>query len=101
MKQFASRASLRSRVSKTQRAWGSTKAARHFSFCILHLSFHPGAWQKSDAPALQAGTSGSVTRRPPPFGREDGAWKMADSARAILHSPSSILVGSALRGESD
>src|SRR2546430_12487 len=26
-----------------------------------------GAWQKSDAPALQAGQSGSVTRRPPPI----------------------------------
>jgi hypothetical protein len=25
-----------------------------------------GTWQKSDAPALQAGSSGSVTRRPPP-----------------------------------
>jgi hypothetical protein len=30
-------------------------------------NFLLGAWQKSDAPALQAGTSGSVTRRPPPF----------------------------------
>src|SRR6187455_2268812 len=28
-----------------------------------------GAWQKSDAPALQAGSNGSVTRRPPPFHR--------------------------------
>lgn len=26
-----------------------------------------GAWQKSDAPALQAGLNGSVTRQPPPF----------------------------------
>jgi hypothetical protein len=26
-----------------------------------------GAWQKSDAPALQAGSSGRDTRRPPPF----------------------------------
>ena len=26
-----------------------------------------GPWQKSDAPALQAALSGSVTRRTPPF----------------------------------
>ena len=33
-------------------------------------NFHLGAWQKSDAPALQAGSSRSVTGRPPPiFGR--------------------------------
>ena len=39
MKLFALSASLRSRASKTQRAWGSTKATRQFiirqsSFCI-------------------------------------------------------------------
>ena len=55
-----SRTSLCSRVSKTQFAWGSTRAACQF----LDLS---GAWQKSDAPALQAGSSRSVTGRPPPF----------------------------------
>jgi hypothetical protein len=32
---------------------------------VIH-KFFTGAWQKSDAPALQAGSSGSVTRRPPP-----------------------------------
>ena len=55
-----SRTSLCSRVSKTLLAWGSTRAACH----ILNLL---GAWQKSDAPALQAGSSGRDTRRPPPF----------------------------------
>ncbi len=31
------------------------------------LPIFMGTWQKSDAPALQAGLSGSVTRRSPPF----------------------------------
>ena len=53
-----SRTSLCGRVSKTQPAWGSTRAT---------CQFPKGAWQKSDAPALQAGPSGSVTRRPPAF----------------------------------
>jgi hypothetical protein len=48
-----------------------------------------GAWQKSDAPALQAGTSGSVTRRPPPFSddlRRSGAVPIAifDSSQNVL-----------------
>ncbi len=62
------RASLRSRVSKTQPVWGSTTAAcqNHKSRIVNH-KFCKGAWQKSDAPALQAGPNGSVTRRPPPF----------------------------------
>ena len=30
---------------------------------------YPGSWQTSNAPALQAGPSGSVTRRPPHFHR--------------------------------
>jgi hypothetical protein len=54
------RTSLCSRVSKTQLAWGSTRAACRFSLFL-------GPWQKSDAPALQAGSNGSVTRRSPPF----------------------------------
>src|SRR6266496_3253337 len=37
---------------------GSTEAA---------CQFQMGAWQKSDAPALQAGLNRSVTGRPPPF----------------------------------
>jgi len=49
-----SRTSLCGRVPKTQPAWGSTRAT---------CQFYTGAWQKSDAPALQAGSSGSVTRR--------------------------------------
>ena len=53
-----SRTSLCGRVSKTQPAWGSTRAT---------CQFPKGAWQKRDAPALQAGPSGSVTRRPPAF----------------------------------
>ena len=52
------RASLRNRVSKTQFAWGRTKAA-----CQILM----GPWLKSEAPALQAVPSGSVTRRTPPF----------------------------------
>src|SRR6266567_3865082 len=44
-----------SRVSKTQLAGG-----RRFANFLL------GPWQKSDAPALQAGINGSVTRRSPP-----------------------------------
>jgi hypothetical protein len=51
------RASLRDRISKTQFARGSTEAA---------CQFFMGPWQKSDAPALQAALSGSVTRRTPP-----------------------------------
>ncbi len=42
-----SRTSLCGRISKTQPAWGSTRATCHFIV---------GAWQKSDAPALQAGS---------------------------------------------
>src|SRR6267143_1539623 len=42
-----SRTSLCGRVSKTQPAWGSTRAT---------CQFIVGAWQKSDAPALQAGS---------------------------------------------
>jgi hypothetical protein len=45
--QNKSRTSLCSRVSKTQLAWGSTRAA-------CHLFNSMGAWQKSDVPALQA-----------------------------------------------
>ena len=52
------RASLRNRISKIQLARGSTEAA---------CQFQMGAWQKSDAPALQAGLNRSVTGRPPPF----------------------------------
>jgi hypothetical protein len=48
------RANLRDRVSKTQSAWGSTKAACHFLL---------GSWQTSNALALQASLCGSVTRR--------------------------------------
>ena len=54
-------ASLRDRVSKTPFAWGSTKAA-----CQSFM----GPWLKSEAPALQAVLSGSVTRRTPPFSNE-------------------------------
>src|SRR5581483_8239170 len=57
-----SRTSLCGRVSKTQPAWGSTRAACQFIM---------GAWQKSDAPALQADPSGSVTRRLHQFYREE------------------------------
>src|SRR5688572_25711546 len=46
-------------VSKTQFARGSTEAACQFNFM--------GPWLKSEAPALQAVLSGSVTRRTPPF----------------------------------
>src|SRR6185369_4416342 len=51
------RANLRDRVSKTQFARGSTEAACQFM----------GPWLKSEAPALQAVLSGSVTRRTPPI----------------------------------
>ena len=54
-------ASLRDRVSKTQFARGSTEAA-----CQINSM---GPWLKSEAPALQAVLSGSVTRRTPPFHR--------------------------------
>src|SRR5664279_6635803 len=47
-------ASLRSRVSKTQFARGSTEAA---------CQFFLGSWQTSNALALQASLCGSVTRR--------------------------------------
>src|SRR6266513_2447628 len=52
---------LRDRVSKTQFARGSTEAACQFNFL--------GPWLKSEAPALQAVLSGSVTRRTPPISR--------------------------------
>ena len=42
------RTSLCSRVSKTQLAWGSTRAACQFPFL--------GLWQKSDAPASKTGS---------------------------------------------
>ncbi len=49
-----------------------------------------GAWQKSDAPALQAGSSGSVTRRPPPaFARCDAA---GEGCRAEVHSTKADLL---------
>jgi len=51
---------MRNRVSKTQFARGSTEAACHFQM---------GPWLKSEAPALQAVLSGSVTRRTPPIYR--------------------------------
>ena len=51
-------ASLRDRVSKTQLARGSTEAV-----CQSFM----GPWLKSEAPALQAEPSGSVTRRSPPI----------------------------------
>ena len=95
MKRNAPSASLRSRASKTQRAWGSTKAARHFF--ILPSSFYifsPGPWLKSEAPALQAVPSGSVTRRTPPFfwaRMANRGLRMATSAAAILDPPSSII----------
>src|SRR5437867_1541848 len=49
-----SRTSLCSRVSKTQFAWGSTRATCQFLL---------GSWQTRNAPALQAGLCGSVTHR--------------------------------------
>jgi hypothetical protein len=54
-----SRTSLCGRVSKTQLAWGSTRATCQFNVM--------GPWLKSEAPALQAVLSGSVTRRTPPI----------------------------------
>ena len=56
-------ASARSRVSKTQPTPGSTEAACQI---VNHKSFM-GPWLKSEAPALQAEPSGSVTRRTPPI----------------------------------
>src|SRR5947207_2122782 len=77
-----SRTSLCSRVSKTQLAWGSTRAAcskcrienadwkiceqayatiLHSALCTFH--FNLGSWQTSNALALQASLCGSVTRR--------------------------------------
>ena len=38
-------------------------AIRHSPFVIRHSEFVPGSWQTSNAPALQAGRCGSVTRR--------------------------------------
>src|SRR5260370_39870871 len=83
-----SRASLRNRVSKTQSAWGSTRAACQFEspkaeirstnesyaaelrisgFGILSdfgfRIFTLGSWQTSNALALQASLCGSVTHR--------------------------------------
>ena len=48
------RTSLCSRVSKTQPAWGSTRAACHFAM---------GSWQTSNALALQASSYGGGTHR--------------------------------------
>ena len=56
-------ASSRNRVSKTQFARGSTETACHLLV---------GPWLKSEAPALQAVPSGSVTRRTPPISRMRG-----------------------------
>lgn len=53
----------RLRVSTRPSLQNSAHSGRHGG----SLPISTGAWQKSDAPALQAGTSGSVTRRPPPF----------------------------------
>ena len=63
------------------------------------LPIFMGTWQKSDAPALQAGLSGSVTRRSPIFDGENREWKMENSRRAnaIFFCPSSIFALSALR----
>ena len=58
-------ASARGRVSKTQLTPGGTEAACQIAN-IANQKFFMGAWQKSDAPALQAGSSRSVTGRPPP-----------------------------------
>ena len=56
----------------------------HFSICG-----GVGAWQKSDAPALQAGLSRSVTDRPPPSSQPDpevsGGFskeRLSDAARS-------------------
>src|SRR5450759_3384121 len=53
----------RLRVSTRPSLQNSAHSGRHGG----SLPISTGAWQKSDAPALQAGPSGSVTRRPPPF----------------------------------
>ena len=50
---FTGCASARGRVSKTQLTPGGTEAA---------CQFHLGPWQTSNAPALQAGGCGSITR---------------------------------------
>ena len=60
------RTSLCSRVSKTQLVWGSTTAACQIVNRKSQIINLMGPWLKSEAPALQAVLSGSVTRRTPP-----------------------------------
>jgi hypothetical protein len=48
-------ASARGRVSKTPLTWGGTKAACQIANRNSKIAIPTGPWQKSDAPALQAG----------------------------------------------
>ena len=86
-----SRTSLCGRVSKTQLAWGSTRAACHFSISM-------GSWQTRNALALQASSCGSVTRRlhqPSPAPWSDGEG-CPPSPRAKVGFPFQMPPASAL-----
>ena len=72
------RTSLCSRVSKTQLVWGSTTAACQIVNRKSQIINLMGPWLKSEAPALQAVLSGSVTRRTPPTPSANSQSPIAD-----------------------